>query len=62
MAHHPILSTVEPMVAGSRHVRIHRVRIDEVAGWMVYEVLGWPTPCITYLARQGGEECGACRR
>jgi len=42
MAPHPILSTVEPVVAGARHVRIHEGRIDEVAGWMAYETLGWP--------------------
>lgn len=39
---HPILSTVEPVLARARHVRIHEGRIDEVAGWMAYEALGWP--------------------
>ncbi len=39
---HPILSTLEPVVAGARHVRVHEERIDEVAGWMAYEALGWP--------------------
>lgn len=39
---HPILDTIEPVVAGARHVRLHESRIEEVAGWMAYESLPWP--------------------
>jgi hypothetical protein len=41
-AGHPILDTVEPVVAGARHVRLHAGRVEEVASWMAYESLPWP--------------------
>ncbi len=39
---HPILRTLEPVIAGARHVRLHRDKVGEVAGWMAYEGLPWP--------------------
>lgn len=39
---HPILSSVEAVIARARHVAVHRDRIEEVAGWMAYEALPWP--------------------
>ena len=39
---HPILSTLEPVIAGARHVRLHETRIPEVAFWMAHESLPWP--------------------
>lgn len=39
---HPILSTVEPVVQGARHLRIHVDRIEDVSRWMAYESLPWP--------------------
>jgi Queuosine salvage protein len=41
-AGHPILGPVEAVVSRSRHVAIHRERIEEVAGWMAFESLPWP--------------------
>ncbi len=40
---HPILSTIEPVVAFARHVRVHDERVEAVAEWMAYETLGGPT-------------------
>ncbi len=39
---HPILSTIEPVVASARHVRVHDERVEAVAQWMAYETLPWP--------------------
>ena len=39
---HPILSTIEPVVASARHVRVHPDRVEAVAEWMAYETLPWP--------------------
>lgn len=39
---HPILSTIQPVVDGSKHVEIHQDRVDAVAEWMAYESLPWP--------------------
>lgn len=39
---HPILSTIEPVVASARHVRVDDDRIEAVAEWMAYESLPWP--------------------
>ena len=41
-APHPILSTIEPVVASARHVRVDDDRIEAVAEWMAYESLPWP--------------------
>jgi hypothetical protein len=41
-AAHPILGTLEPVISGARHVRLHEDRVREVAGWMAYEGLDWP--------------------
>jgi hypothetical protein len=39
---HPILRTLEPVISGARHVRLHQEKVREVAGWMAYEGLPWP--------------------
>jgi len=38
----PILSTLEPVISGARHVRFHEDKVREVADWMAYEELPWP--------------------
>jgi hypothetical protein len=40
---HPVLGTLEPVIAGARHVRLDQDRIRDVAGWMAYEGLGMPS-------------------
>ncbi len=42
MPAHPILSTLEPVIANARHVRLHEDKISAVADWMAYESLPWP--------------------
>jgi hypothetical protein len=39
---HPILQTLEPVIAEAKHVRLHRDKVGEVASWMAYEGLAWP--------------------
>lgn len=39
---HPILSTLAPVIASARHVRLDEDRIRDVASWMAYEDLSWP--------------------
>jgi Potential Queuosine, Q, salvage protein family len=39
---HPILSTVAPVIASARHLRLDEDRIRDVASWMAYEDLSWP--------------------
>jgi hypothetical protein len=39
---HPVLSTLAPVLASARHVRLHEDRVRDVASWMAYEELPWP--------------------
>ena len=39
---HPILSTIKPVVDGSKHVHIQVDGIEAVSEWMAYESLPWP--------------------
>lgn len=39
---HAILSTLAPVIASARHVRLDEDRIRDVASWMAYEDLSWP--------------------
>lgn len=49
----PVHDSVVPVVAVARHVRVHRERIAEIAGWMAYEELPFPTDLLP-LRPSGG--------
>lgn len=38
----PVLQSVLPVVAASRHVRTNPDEVERVAGWLAYEPFGWP--------------------
>jgi hypothetical protein len=44
----PVLQSVLPAVAASRHVRTNTDEIARVAGWLAYEPFGWPQAVLPF--------------
>lgn len=44
----PVLTSVLPVVAASRHVRTNLDEVERVAGWLAYEPFGWPQAVLPF--------------